>query len=76
MEAALGSLVERSGAEEVLITMNTFDQDERLDSYRRLARLAHPARRIPRGHRSGGSAGGDSVDGDPVDGDSVDGGSG
>ncbi|MBB4943987.1 luciferase family oxidoreductase group 1 [Streptosporangium album] len=37
---ALGALVERSGAEEVLVTMNTFDQDERLDSYRRLARLA------------------------------------
>ncbi|SNS43374.1 luciferase family oxidoreductase, group 1 [Streptosporangium subroseum] len=47
VEAALGSLVERSGAEEVLITMNTFDQDERLDSYRRLAQLAHPAAGYP-----------------------------
>ncbi len=37
---ALDELVERSGAEEVLVTMNTFDLEERLDSYRRLARLA------------------------------------
>lgn len=38
--AALAALIECSGAEEVLVTMNTFDQDERLDSYRRLAHLA------------------------------------
>ncbi|WP_433256874.1 MsnO8 family LLM class oxidoreductase [Streptosporangium sp. CA-135522] len=37
---ALETLVERSGAAEVLVTMNTFDHEERLDSYRRLARLA------------------------------------
>jgi hypothetical protein len=34
---ALGSLVGTSGADEVLITMNTYDLDRRLDSYRRLA---------------------------------------
>ncbi|MBF8191102.1 LLM class flavin-dependent oxidoreductase [Nonomuraea sp. K274] len=34
---ALGSLVEASGADEVLVTMNTYDLDRRLDSYRRLA---------------------------------------
>lgn len=38
--AAVRELVERSGADEVLVTMNTFDHGERLDSYRRLARLA------------------------------------
>ncbi|MFG1695267.1 LLM class flavin-dependent oxidoreductase [Nonomuraea sp. NPDC049309] len=36
---ALGSLVDASGADEVLITMNTYDLDRRLDSYRRLAAL-------------------------------------
>ncbi|MFI6290536.1 LLM class flavin-dependent oxidoreductase [Nonomuraea sp. NPDC050790] len=36
---ALEDLVERSGADEVLVTMNTYDLDERLDSYTRLARL-------------------------------------
>lgn len=36
---ALGSLVQASGADEVLITMNTYDLDRRLDSYRRLAAL-------------------------------------
>ncbi|MFI6394846.1 LLM class flavin-dependent oxidoreductase [Nonomuraea sp. NPDC050540] len=36
---ALDDLVERSGADEVLVTMNTYDLDERLDSYTRLARL-------------------------------------
>ncbi|MGR6920760.1 LLM class flavin-dependent oxidoreductase [[Actinomadura] parvosata] len=34
---ALGSLVATSGADEVLVTMNTYDLDRRLDSYRRLA---------------------------------------
>ncbi|MER6951254.1 LLM class flavin-dependent oxidoreductase [Nonomuraea sp. NPDC000554] len=34
---ALGSLVESTGADEVLVTMNTYDLDQRLDSYRRLA---------------------------------------
>ena len=38
----LGDLVEMTGADEVLVTMNTYDLDERLDSYRRLARLARP----------------------------------
>ncbi|MCF6474885.1 MsnO8 family LLM class oxidoreductase [Nonomuraea sp. MG754425] len=36
---ALGSLVAAGGADEVLITMNTYDLDRRLDSYRRLAAL-------------------------------------
>ncbi|MFG2074282.1 LLM class flavin-dependent oxidoreductase [Nonomuraea maritima] len=36
---ALGRLVEATGAEEVLVTMNTHDLDRRLDSYRRLARV-------------------------------------
>ncbi|GAA3589486.1 LLM class flavin-dependent oxidoreductase [Nonomuraea rosea] len=34
---ALGSLAEASGADEVLVTMNTYDLGRRLDSYRRLA---------------------------------------
>ncbi|MFB4263645.1 MsnO8 family LLM class oxidoreductase [Nonomuraea sp. GTA35] len=34
---ALGTLVGTSGADEVLVTMNTYDLDRRLDSYRRLA---------------------------------------
>ncbi|MFC5829744.1 MsnO8 family LLM class oxidoreductase [Nonomuraea insulae] len=34
---ALGSLTEASGADEVLVTMNTYDLEQRLDSYRRLA---------------------------------------
>lgn len=34
---ALGALVEAGGADEVLITMNTYDLDRRLDSYRRLS---------------------------------------
>ncbi|MGW0811042.1 MsnO8 family LLM class oxidoreductase [Nonomuraea sp. NPDC002799] len=34
---ALGSLVAASGADEVLVTMNTYDLDRRLDSYWRLA---------------------------------------
>jgi hypothetical protein len=36
----LRDLVEVTGADEVLVTMNTYDLDERLDSYRRLARLS------------------------------------
>lgn len=36
---ALGTLVEATGAEEVLVTMNTHDLGRRLDSYRRLARV-------------------------------------
>ena len=38
----LTDLVEMTGADEVLVTMNTYDLDERLDSYRRLARLTRP----------------------------------
>ncbi|MFC4120763.1 LLM class flavin-dependent oxidoreductase [Nonomuraea zeae] len=34
---ALGALIEASGADEVLVTMNTYDLGKRLDSYRRLA---------------------------------------
>lgn len=34
---ALGTLVAGTGADEVLVTMNTYDLDRRLDSYRRLA---------------------------------------
>ncbi|MFF4193890.1 LLM class flavin-dependent oxidoreductase [Nonomuraea sp. NPDC001831] len=36
---ALGSLVEATGADEVLVTMNTYDLERRLESYRRLAVL-------------------------------------
>ena len=38
----LADLVEMTRADEVLVTMNTYDLDERLDSYRRLARLTRP----------------------------------
>jgi len=38
--AALAGLVGRSGADELLLTLNTHDHGRRLDSYRRLARLA------------------------------------
>jgi luciferase family oxidoreductase group 1 len=37
--AALAGLVARTGADEVLVTMNTHDLDARLDSYRRLSAL-------------------------------------
>lgn len=37
--ARLRDLVTVTGADEVLVTMNTYDLDDRLDSYRRLARL-------------------------------------
>jgi luciferase family oxidoreductase group 1 len=36
---ALGALVGRAGADEVLVTLSTYDREEMLDSYRRLARL-------------------------------------
>ncbi|HVV09258.1 MsnO8 family LLM class oxidoreductase [Amycolatopsis sp.] len=36
---ALGGLVVRSGADEILVTTSTFDRGEMLDSYRRLAGL-------------------------------------
>ncbi|MGI5271231.1 MsnO8 family LLM class oxidoreductase [Nonomuraea sp. CA-218870] len=38
--ARLRDLVTTTGADEVLVTMNTYDLDDRLDSYRRLAALA------------------------------------
>ncbi|MGC4943110.1 LLM class flavin-dependent oxidoreductase [Kribbella sp. DT2] len=41
VDAALGGLVERTGADEVLITTNTFDRAELLESYRLLAELTH-----------------------------------
>ncbi|WP_431045041.1 MsnO8 family LLM class oxidoreductase [Streptomyces sp. P1-3] len=37
---ALGGLIERSGADEVLVTTSTYDREALLDSYRRLADLA------------------------------------
>ncbi|MGI5119965.1 LLM class flavin-dependent oxidoreductase [Marinactinospora thermotolerans] len=37
---ALEGLVERTGADELLVTTSTFDREEMLDSYRRLARVA------------------------------------
>ncbi|WP_197319507.1 LLM class flavin-dependent oxidoreductase [Saccharomonospora sp. NB11] len=36
----LSELVDRTGADEVLVTMNTYDRTAQLDSYRRLAELA------------------------------------
>ncbi|MEU8149871.1 LLM class flavin-dependent oxidoreductase [Nonomuraea sp. NPDC048901] len=44
VEIELGALVELTGADEVLVTMNSFDLERRLDSYRRLARIAERAR--------------------------------
>ncbi|MFD1829765.1 MsnO8 family LLM class oxidoreductase [Streptomyces desertarenae] len=41
--AALSGLVRRSGADELLLTLNAYDHGLRLDSYRRLARLARLA---------------------------------
>jgi luciferase family oxidoreductase group 1 len=40
VSASLGGLVTRADADEVLVTTSVFDQDERLDSYRRLAALS------------------------------------
>lgn len=40
MAPLLGDLVERTGADELMLTLNTYDPADRLDSYRRLARLA------------------------------------
>ncbi|WP_326686054.1 LLM class flavin-dependent oxidoreductase [Streptomyces sp. NBC_01795] len=37
---ALAGLAERVGADEILLTLNTYDPADRLDSYRRLARAA------------------------------------
>lgn len=40
VDAALGGLVERTGADEVLITTNTYDRADLLENYRLLAELA------------------------------------
>jgi luciferase family oxidoreductase group 1 len=40
VERTLGGLVERTGADEILVTTSVFDPGERLDSYRRLAEMA------------------------------------
>ncbi|NEA35158.1 LLM class flavin-dependent oxidoreductase [Streptomyces sp. SID13031] len=40
VDAALGGLVQRTGADEVLVTTNTYDRTELLESYRLLAELA------------------------------------
>ncbi|WP_432015486.1 LLM class flavin-dependent oxidoreductase [Streptomyces cucumeris] len=45
--AALDALIERSGADEVLVTTSTHDREALLDSYRRLARLAGLATATP-----------------------------
>ncbi|MGP3987060.1 MsnO8 family LLM class oxidoreductase [Streptomyces sp. 3N207] len=37
---ALAGLVERTGADEILLTLNTYDPDDRIGSYRRLAEAA------------------------------------
>ncbi|GIG69061.1 methylene-tetrahydromethanopterin reductase [Phytomonospora endophytica] len=39
----LDELVADTGAGEILVTLNTFDREQRLDSYRRLARIASRA---------------------------------
>ncbi|MEV4315193.1 LLM class flavin-dependent oxidoreductase [Actinocrispum sp. NPDC049592] len=41
---AVQDLVERSGADEILVTMSTFDRGQMLDSYRRLAGVIRPDR--------------------------------
>ncbi|HEY0616680.1 MAG TPA: LLM class flavin-dependent oxidoreductase, partial [Kribbella sp.] len=40
VDAALGGLVHRTGADEVLLTTNTYDRAELLESYRLLGELA------------------------------------
>lgn len=40
MGPALAGLADRTGADELLFTLNTYDPADRLDSFRRLARLA------------------------------------
>lgn len=47
--AALGGLVARTGADELLVSLHTPDAAGRLDSYRRLARLARLGLTGPRG---------------------------
>ncbi|NGO72922.1 LLM class flavin-dependent oxidoreductase, partial [Streptomyces sp. SB3404] len=37
---ALAGIARRTGADELLLTLNTYDPADRLDSYRRLARVA------------------------------------
>ena len=43
VDAALGGLVRRTAADEVLITTNTYDRADLLASYKALAELALPA---------------------------------
>jgi hypothetical protein len=40
VDAVLGGLVQRTGADEVLVTTNTYDRSDLLASYRQLAALA------------------------------------
>lgn len=40
VEAALAALIDRSGADEILVTTSTYDRQALLESYRALARLA------------------------------------
>jgi luciferase family oxidoreductase group 1 len=40
VDAALGGLVQRTGADEVLVTTNTYDRSDLLASYKQLAQLA------------------------------------
>ena len=41
---AVQDLVDRAGADEILVTMSTFDRGQMLDSYRRLATVIRPDR--------------------------------
>jgi len=52
----LGAMITRAGADEVLVSLGTFDQERRLDSYRRLAELANLTPRPARIGRVVGSA--------------------
>ncbi|WP_243859413.1 LLM class flavin-dependent oxidoreductase [Amycolatopsis arida] len=45
--ARLADLVDRTGADELLVTMSTHDRAEMLDSYTRLARLASAEPKVP-----------------------------
>lgn len=41
VNAALGGLVSRTGADELLLTTNTYDRADLVESYRLLAEVAH-----------------------------------
>jgi luciferase family oxidoreductase group 1 len=51
---SLGSLLEQTGADEVLVTLSTYDREEMLESYRRLARLVAAEPRAAEGENSPG----------------------